>query len=302
MAFAGDAQFNRDFELIVGDKEISARLQDGADRSNTQNDESIQLLRVDFSVERTLDRDPNTADIAIYNLSDDSRSAIQRKEYLGDVSTASDVQLSAGYINNLLRLFKGGVQQVTHRRDGPDRVTYIEAEDSKAILTGSRVSQTYQGPISLRQVLDNIIQCSGLDKGNVETALNSELRPGAGDYNFSTGYSFSGKCSDALEELFSMLGLRWSVQSGQILALTDRLTSQAKEITIKEANGMVGSPEVGDEGYVSVRTLLEGKIEPGASLIIESEEINGRFRADKVVHSGSTWGNDWYTTVEARPL
>jgi len=30
--------------------------------------------------------------------------------------------------------------------------------------------------------------------------------------------------------------------------------------------------------------------------------MNGFFRVEKVVHSGDTWGSDWYSELEAKPI
>ena len=69
------ALFNRDVAVTVGTLRIAARPEG--------NEEQVKpTLRMTFKVEKSLNRDPNKADLKIWNLSEKSRKAMQTEEKL----------------------------------------------------------------------------------------------------------------------------------------------------------------------------------------------------------------------------
>ena len=141
-------QRQRIYELILGDY-----------KSKNKDAISITNLQVTFDVSKSSDnkRKSNTANIEVYNLSNNTLAKLDSTEFLG-------VSLSCGYEDTgLINLITGQVTQVTTRRNGADKVTtiligegYIELNQQylKGLTpAGSTVEQT------IEEIRKQILHC-----------------------------------------------------------------------------------------------------------------------------------------------
>ncbi len=278
--------FNRDFRVTLGTRLIRARGDDV--------EKARPTLRVTFKIDRSISGDPNKSEVAIYNLSQASRSAIQEK----DIPTI----IEGGYVNNLSQLFSGNLTFARHEREGTDWISTFEAGDGSLALQSSRINESFGPGTPIDDVINRVVECSGLGPGNVAEELSK------GDFRgalteFKKGFSASGKCLEVLKGLTDSAGLNMSVQDGQVQLLREGGTNGDDVVVLNASSGLIGSPEVGEDGIVSARSLLQGKLSPGRPVRIESALIDaGFFRIEKVTHIGDTHGEDWYSDIEARPL
>lgn len=278
--------FGRDFRVTLGTRLIRARPDD--------LEKARPTLRVTFQIVRSISADPNTAEVAIYNLSEASRSAIQEK----DIPTI----IEAGYVNNLAQLFSGNLTFARHERDGIDWISNFEAGDGSLAFQSSRINESFAPGTKIEAVIERVAECSGLGLGNLIEELDKGNFRGALT-EFKKGYSSSGKCINELKALTSSAGLNLSVQDGQVQVLREGGTNGDDAVVLSSSTGLIGSPEVGEDGIVTAKSLLQGKLSPGRPVRIESKLIDdGFFRIEKVTHTGDTAGEDWYSEIEARPI
>lgn len=278
--------FNRDFRVTLGTRLIRAR--------PDESEKARPTLRVTFKIDRAISGDPNKAEVAIYNLSQASRSAIQEK----DIPTI----IEGGYVNSLSQLFSGNLTFARHEREGTDWISTFEAGDGSLAFQSSRINESFAPGTKIDDVINRVVECSGLGPGNVAEQLAEGNFRGALT-EFKKGFSASGKCLEVLKGLTDSAGLNMSVQDGQVQLLREGGTNGDDVVVLNASSGLIGSPEVGEDGIVSARSLLQGKLSPGRPVRIESALIDaGFFRIEKVTHTGDTHGNDWYSDIEARPL
>lgn len=277
--------FNRDFSVQIADRLIRARADD--------DDIAQPTLRVQFKVEKGDRKTPNSANVTVYNLSDASRSSIQEK--------GATTIIEAGYVGSTQQIFKGDLIYASTRRDGPDWVTEFQSGDGAARYRGKRINESFPRGAKLKQVVKTAAEAIGVDLGNTVDRMTQGGFRGSID-EFARGLVLQGKATTELEKLLKSIGLGYSIQDGALQILGGNETTQAAAVKISPATGMVGSPEVGEKGIVNVRTLLQGLIKPGLKVDIEAKEFTGFFKCIKVTHTGDTWGGDWYTDLEAKPL
>lgn len=277
--------FNRDFSLIFGTRRISTR---------AGSDTAKPTLRVTFRIQRDTSRDPNTAQVTITNLTEEHRAAIQEKNIPSIIE--------AGYVNNTSRLFSGNLTFASHERESTDWVSALELGDGSQALQSARINESFGPGTKTATIIKRIVECSGLGIGNVLDELSKGNFRGAVT-EFKKGYTASGKCADVLKELTESSGLNFSVQDGQVQLLRVGESNGDSVIVLSSATGLIGSPQIGEDGVVQARSLLQGKLTPGRAVQIKSQQIDsGFFRIQKTVHIGDTSGNDWYTGIEATPL
>lgn len=278
--------FNRDFRVTLGNRLIRARPEGP--------DEVSPSLRVVFKVERAINGDPNKAEVSIYNLSQATRSAIQER----DIPTL----IEAGYVNNLSTLFKGRLTFSRHQRQGTDWISTFEAGDGIRAYQRSRINESFAPGTKIDAVIQRVVECSELGPGNVSDELaKGNFRGGLTE--FKKGFTASGKCLEVLKALTDSVGLNMSVQEEQVQLLRQGGTNGDDQVLLNAATGLIGAPEIGEDGILDARSLLQGKLSPGRPVRIESSAIDdGFFRIEKVTHFGDIAGNEWYSDIEARAI
>lgn len=237
-------------------------------------------LKTTFKVEKTGSSTPNKVEVAIYNLSPDSRGFVEKK---GNV-----LILEAGYKAEIKLLGTGDVRLVTHAKEGPDWVTKFECDDGgKAHRT--IVHESFGKDTSEADVVNHLAKKLGVKLGKLQ---------GLSDAKFGKGRQLTGPARAQLDALCKSRGLRWSIQDGVLQILPAGSDTGADAILLNDAHGLVGSPEKTEAG-IKVTSLLRGGINPGQLVKVESRQVTGFFVAEKVTHEGDSSGGSWYTQVEA---
>ncbi len=281
----GEQLFNRDFALQLGTKRIAMR---------PIGDKNISkpMLKVIFNIEKSTDRDPNKATITVHNLAERTRKELQKEQ---------PVIVQAGYTNTIQQIFSGDITYISHAREGVDWVTTLQCNDGARQYVSARLSVSFGPGTQFRSLLQTLAEALGVGLGNAQGQFT------AGDFRgglveFTKGVVVSGKVSDILDKYVTTAGFKWSLQDGQLQILKPGQTTTEELVVLTKDSGLIGSPEVGEEGIVSAKSLLQGTIRPGRRIRIESLEVDGTFKIERVSHVGDSWGTDWYTELEAKPL
>jgi hypothetical protein len=258
---------------------------------------SFEGLRVSFKICKTLKKEPNTLDLKVYNMSERTRSALQRPKL--------KVILSAGYPSNSAVIFSGEARTVDPVRDGADWVTHIQCGDGEREYQFARVSESFGPGTQIADVIRTCAKSLGINLGNLEDVL------AAGGFRgnltqFAHGYTVHGKASVELDALLRSVGLAWSVQNGVLQVLKGGATSKGSAVLLTPETGMIGSPDhsnpdkKGKPPVLKVKSLLQPAIHCGGRVEIRADGVKGQFRCEKVEHEGDTHGAGWYTTLEAK--
>jgi hypothetical protein len=294
--------FNRDFALSIGGFPIEAQLVDPI-----QNEKSQPMLKVEFSVEKNSNKDPNTADIVVYNLTSINRKTLQAGSDLVDkwreIEKIYDwpVTIEAGYMGRRDVIFKGNITFATSRKEKVDWVTEIECGDGEKKYRSKRMNQSFGPGTTLLSVMSTAALLLDVEPGNLAEKLGlGVFRKGYGVFN--QGLTVSGRVSDIMEKYLTSAGYTWSIQDNQLQILAPNETTFEPIVILLPETGLIGSPEKGEGGKVTFRSLLNPLIKPGRRVSIVSEQIKGFFKIEKVTHFGDTWGGDWYSEGEAVPI
>jgi hypothetical protein len=289
--------FTRDLELNVGGIIISSRAE-GQDIGGTgESTQTRPTLRVGFRVERSLVKDPNKAEVKIYNLSFPSRGIIGSQNV--------GVALEAGYIGNRSRLIFGQLRKATHAKQGTDWVTTIQSIDGINAFR-NRISLTFRPNTSVKQIYDAVADELGVGLGTIKAKIEQALARKLGKKKLSTtdiiknGAVLVGTAADVFQEQLANINLEFSVQNNEAQALSPGELLGIEIVKLNEETGLIGNVEVGEKGLIKARTLLSGAYIPGRGVQLMSLQSSGLFRCERVIHIGDTWGSDWYTDLELR--
>lgn len=254
----------------------------------------IEGLRVQFRIKKSLAKNANTAEVAVFNLTKDQRSQVKKH--------GSKVILKAGYVDSLGLIFAGDTRAADHVHTGPDWITKLQCGDSEQALRFSLVSKSFSAGTKIADVAREAVKKLNLDKGNVEDKL-SKL---AGTY--LQGYTAHGPAAAELDQILKSNGYDFSVQDGRLQILGDDETTGETAVFLDADHGLLGSPEHGTpdkkdgKSFLKIRALLQSRLHPGGKVEVDSETATGTYKIFTLDHRGDTHGGEWISEMEARAL
>lgn len=258
----------------------------------------VEDLRLQFTVKKSAKKEPNTAEISVFNLAQATRGRLQAR--------GARVVLEAGYPDTLGTIFSGDARTIDHVRTGAEWVTKIQCGDGERAYQFRNAALSFSAGARRADVVAAVIDSLGLLPGNAAAQVAANVTGSTS--RFLNGYSGVGNSARQLDNLLRPVDLTWSIQDGEIQVLTATGTRREIAVVLDKDTGLIGSPEHGapdKKGKPSVlkcRSLLQAVIKPGSRVLIKSLNTNGHYRVETVTHSGDTAGGDWYSSLEARPV
>lgn len=257
-------------------------------------DKILQGIDFEFRIDRSLKPTQNTADVTIYNLTEDNR------KYLQQCTTGVRIELHAGYVSDpaLPLLFLGELREIRTVRNGPDWQTEISSGDADEAK--KRPVSFSLGPgASFEAAVKKLAGTMTNKIGNLGATLRGAKFSDASK-EFTEGMAVFGNGDEELRKLLRSGGLEHSWQNGELQVLPIGKSLNTVAVTLDESSGLIGSPELGEQGTVKFRSLLNAEISPGRVVHIVSRNLEGYFRTERAVYSGQIAGNDWFVDVEAK--
>lgn len=284
-------QYLRVCTLIVSD-----RSQNGLDLSD---------LRIKFSVKRSDTMTPNTADIRVYNVEEQTALRI-RKEF-------TKVTLQAGYEGNFGVIFQGNIKQVIiGRESATDTFIDIVAGDGDRAYNFAVVNATIaKGSTQTDQVNAAVraMAPKGVTAGHLGDLPDNQL---------PRGKAMFGNARTYLRDAAQTTQHSWSIQDEKVTFVGKKAYLPGERVVLTSKTGMIGTPQQTNEG-VNVKCLLNPNIKIASRVQIDNASIQ-RFKinlsvpnsaanipapltADGVYyvlvaeHTGDTRGVEWYSNL-----
>lgn len=267
----------------------------------------LSSLRFRFAVRRGDLQTPNSADIRIYNVADQTALKIDRE--------FTRVVLQAGYEGNYGIIFDGTIKQVRRGRESPtDTYLDITAADGDSAYNFSTMAMSLAGGSKpadhVQAVLENMT-ASGIGKGYIpELPANALPR----------GKVFYGMARDEMRKVARNTNTSWSIQDGKLQLVPESAYMPGEVPVITAATGMIGLPEQTPNG-IRVKTLLNPNVKIGSLVKLDNKSIqqyrynlsvnqsannlmtksviktdaDGYYYVMVADHSGDNRGNEWYS-------
>lgn len=287
------ALYNRDFSFKLGVTPIEIH----APMIPVKDDENaVTTLRVVFDIEKTSSSDPNTAEVEIYNLSETHRSMLQ--QYAGQPSTLFPLMIEAGYVGTKEMIFLGDIESAESYKEGTTWITKILSADGGSKHASMRFNKSFAPGTTVVAMLTEVIAAFGIGPGNAIQMLAASPR---GFTVFQKGVVVTGRISNILDKYVGSAGFQWSIQNNQLQVLQPRMANLEPAVFLDSTTGLIGSPEVGEKGRITFRSLLQGSIRPGRRVVLASTTAKGTYVVERARYIGDTWGGDWYADGEADP-
>lgn len=269
------------------------RLQVGSVLIDATGDE--QPLDIEFEVEKSTAREPNTVSISVYNLNSSHRDQLKDANRVG-------VILEAGYRGGeLTTIFSGDLRDVESSWDGLDVVTKLEGEDGGNSYREARLQRSFAAGTPVLTVLRAAVEAMGIGEGNLREL--SELAIEDTGSTYPEGTVLSGPARRAVDRLVRSCGYQWSIQDGNFQIRQRGRPVRGTATVLSPETGLLGSPsrskpERGRPRVTNAQCLLVPGLYPGRVILLRSREIEGQFMARKVKFSGSTFASEWGAELE----
>ena len=260
----------------------------------------ITDLRMSFKVEKKLQKNPNTAEVVIYNLGPQSRALVEKKPL--------HVRVFAGYGDTVHRVWMGDMTFSSSRFEGVDWVTRIEIANGERAFNYARVNRSFkkaQGG-SGTTTMDIVREISkAMEMGiSIPADVQAELTRA----ELKQAMSIRGPAHKSLDKVLKVRGLEWSIQDGQIQILRPEQLRSDQAHLVNQSAGMIGTPEYnapkkpGQKAVLKAKMLLHAGLVPGQKIKVESETITGVFRLEAVTHTGDTFTDEFFSEIEAKSV
>lgn len=289
--FGGNAQYIRECTLLVVTR--------GGDTLD------LSQMRIKFSIKQSESMTPNTADIRIYNLSEDTARAI-RNEF-------TRVILQAGYPGNIGVIFQGNIKQVIlGRESATDTFIDLNCGDGDRAYNFAVVSTTLAAgstPLDQINAAVNPMSSKGVTLGSSGTLPATKL---------PRAKSMYGNAREYLRNVAQTTKQSWSIQNEKIAFIPVQSYAKGAAVVLTSDTGMIGTPQQTNEG-VNVKCLLNPLIRPGGRIQINNKSVqrlklnlsdpkdpanvapplssDGMYYVLITEFSGDTRGVDWYTSI-----
>jgi hypothetical protein len=253
-------------------------------------------LDADFRIDKSRKRDPDSAEVTLYNAGPTTR---------GFANTEAEVlEVYAGREEPAKLVFKGEITDVVDSRsdDFIDRTLVIYAEDNKSTLRTRIVSRTYASGTNLRGAFSDLASAAEmqLDYQGPELFLPSPM-------------TFLGPPREGLRDLSDRFGLRYQIVDRRIMVRLEDGPVSASIPLVSSQTGLLGVPQPtrekkGSKFKLTFRTMLDGSLVPGGLCSVQTESIDTRkakvkagaiYFIDRVTHSKDTSGT-FATECEVR--
>lgn len=271
---------------------------------------TIENLRIQFEIVKSISKEPNTATVKIYNLTDDIQNQIN--------GGAQDIELIVGYEDNMALLFKGNIKFVYKSTvDAVDKVLEIDAGDGHHDYNSAIVNVS----LSKNSNDDDIVnQCTK----SLTRSSSGKIAPLQNNKR-TRGKVISAPTRCVLDDVARKNNCNWSTQDGKLTIVKNNGVIDNSVFVISTKQLLEQPTE--QEKSLRIKTMLNpfyrinSLIKIDNSLILEAhQDINqvqsnkakqkkehqakfkkshsGQYKVIKHIASGDTHSNEWFSTVE----
>lgn len=244
-----------------------------------------------FDVKKDLKPVPNTCELKIFNLAQETRRVLETPKKL-------ILRLDAGYPDAVAQLYLGEVRSAHSHREGSEIITEISTGDSEKELATSRINMSIGPKVPASVALLGICRELKIGIGNANQ-MAAKLQA-KGVILFGTGTVITGNAARALTDICRSSDLEWSIQDGVLQILDLGKALEDKAVYLSPGTGLVNSPTIDNKGLVSVTAFIQPDLRPGRKIQIAAESVKGGFRIETCQYIGDTAGNDWYAKMTAK--
>jgi len=274
-------------------------------------------MRIRFLVTQTMLQTPKTAEIRVYNLSDETVARITGGgvQSHGNGAEGKPIVLNAGYQGNSGAIFSGTVKKAQSGRENPTDtfVDFYCAEEQGH--NWAIVNKTFAAGSKQQDHVDEVLRVMkpfGIIKGTID---------GLSKTPYPRAVSLYGMARDVMRNIAHSNDASWFIDNGKLHHIPTKSDGDSgSAFTLNANTGLIGRP-VETEGGIIVTALINPQYAQNKQLIISQKSINrapwqqntdslnnqtvlgtddGTYVILAIEWRGDTRGNEYYATMTCR--
>lgn len=282
--------YNRYCEVIVNGLSIGTH----TELLGTQMQEP---MNIEISIEHDITRNPNKAEIRIYNLSPENQLIVEAE--------GSNIEVYGGYKNledeYFGLLFIGKTRRASTVSQDADTITTIWAGDADDAFKYSKLRQTFPAggndPATISEALAAEFEARGVLIGDIRIEGPPDERATTIDRPVRL----------ELDDLCRRYNCHWTIHNNEFYLWPKEEPIETQPVLqLTSETGLIGVPEPTENG-VRIKTLMIHEIRPGFLIELKTtkplgkdRDIDGFYRVEHLNFTGSTMGSRWIADINAR--
>lgn len=235
---------------------------------------------LEFNVVRNTLSSANACQIRLFNLSLEHRDRLRQNQsdYGATFGYKQDIELRAGYGNNLAVIFRGNINYAFSQREGVNYITTLESFDAGLAQVNGYVDLEFSKGTPIKQVITEIANTlPDVTIGAIGLFIGA----------LTKGASFTG---NAMQILYELTGGGCYIDSGKFYALgTYEYVQSIDSVSeISSASGLLQTPQL-ERTIVTFDMIFEPKLNIGTQVTLNSSTetgFNGQYIVKGVKHRG----------------
>lgn len=245
----GDVLFGRKYRITVSDA--------------NGNGLDVSQLRCTFNIIKTIQMEPNSSIITIYNLNAQTENSI--------IMNGKRVTVEAGYEGSQFGLIFDGdiLQTIREREDGTTlKLTIVALDSDRAINFDISNFSIVKGQTQ-RSIVDHIINnaTNPINIGSISEKLQGQT--------LARGKVVFGKTSDYLRQIAKSNNLQYYMDDGKLNLISLDELPEGEIFELTPTSGLIGTPAQTDYG-VSGQCLLNPQIKLNSLIHIDNTEVRAK--------------------------
>lgn len=281
----------------------------------SKNTELIEIedLDIDFEINLNEESTPNTAQVTIWNLSNNTKRLL-KEEAVGIriFYSEGDDEYSEIYFGvkknkiNIkkkpLRLTKTSVRRKKSRtpkklkdprnfkiiEENADIGVSIELAENHTRYINSFFSKSYSKEVNTEAIIKDIAK-----------TMDASIKYMGNNFKhatFKNGIVFHEQARAAMTQMCDKIGCHWSLANG-IVVISKIKDNFSNKITFLFDSSNINTPEFEDNNEISFETKLMPEIIPSIWVSLNTRDIEGTFKVIKVEHKGSNYSGENSTKI-----
>lgn len=254
-------------------------------------------LNIEVNIEHDITRNPNKAEVRIYNLSPENQLIVEQEGML--------IEVFAGYKNvqdeYFGLIFTGKTRRSSTVSQDAYTVTSIWAGDGDDAFKYAKLRETFPAgandPATISEALAAELEARGVIIGDIRIEGPPDERATTIDRPVRL----------ELDDLCRRYNCHWTITNNEFyLWPKEEPIETAPVIVLSAEYGLIGAPEPTENG-VRVKTLMIHELRPGFIFQLittpsqgKTRDIDGYYRIEHLNFAGSLMGNRWIADVNAR--
>ncbi len=237
-------------------------------------------LDIDFKVTKTIDTEPNSSEITIFNLPKELKQYIESYQQIELYTAFDNDDYSLIFIGNIK-----DNNEITYSKGELDKSLKIVCYDAGDVYNSAYINKSYKGNYEVLNIINECLKVMNIPVGEF---IKMPM--------IVKNYVARGRCIDVIKDLCNRYNLQFNIENGfaNITSIYNNNETPKYGLNLNDSN--CDAPEKIQNGW-KIKTTLIPWLKINTYVFCNFEELKGNFRIVKLIHTGNNYGQKGETEI-----